>query len=369
MPIIPLVPLAGGAQPLSAPGNVVLPAPGQHPALTHPSLATDPASAQRPAAPGQGPGALPPPARVTTKKTTTQMVTHQMSGPGPWPMHMLLPHGPNGELVPMRLVAVGLAPHSAPRVPAKSGALLAPPSAADLKKGKGCKAFIRPGEDPDVGDCFLEEYENGYNEERSKKTFFGGDNSSSKQEKEGARNSKRYKNESKLVHNPKVKHTWTRGPGGKHRLVRTEVGPLFTALEQDPPRGAQRGAGAAAAADGKTRHQVTLVRLPPGATAVTTVLQGQKGPRDEQDVSLDEDDDKLLQHTDDLDNQQREEEDGLVEVFKHPPRRGRPPITAPLVAVSPAKPMWVQEYHPVRVKQVGCSDARCREMDSLFVAH
>ncbi|KAK3911710.1 Protein PRRC2C [Frankliniella fusca] len=386
MPIIPLAPIPGGGQQLAATpgqGTVVLPSAGAHPALSHPAV---PALSPGGLAPGGAPAAPaadPAPARVTTKQTQTSLVTHQMSGPGPWPMHMLLPHGPKGELVPMRLVAVA---HAAPAGPGPgpaqghprhagklSAALIAPPSAADLKKGKGCKAFIRPGEDPEVGDCFLEEYENGYNEEHSKKKFFGGGNSKSKTERGGERNSKRYKNESKYTHNPKVKHQWVRTPDGVHHLVRTEVGPLFTPHQQPqeqpttPAKKGQRGGGGGGGGRGgrqrqrgsKQPNKVTVVRLPPGATAVTTVLRGQQqAPQDDAEAdadpaALEEDDDKALQADEDveqaLDAGVREEDDTLVEVFKS---ARSAPIRAPLVAVSPAKPMWVQEYHPVRIKQV-----------------
>ncbi|KAJ1522066.1 hypothetical protein ONE63_002381 [Megalurothrips usitatus] len=366
MPIIPLQPIPGGGQQLAAgPGTVLMPNLGPLP--TGAPGSPGPAN---PAAADPAPGPAPAPPRVTTKKTQTSLVTHQMSGPGPWPLHMLVPQGPKGELVPMRLVAVAHTAHARPVPGVKmSAALMAPPSAADLKKGKGCRAFIKPGEDPEVGDCFLEEYENGYNEEHSKKKFFGGGQTDSKREKQGARNSKRYKNESKYVRHPKgskAKKQWLNTPDGAHHLVQAEVGPLFTAAPQKQPRPQRQRQRQreSSPAGPKAPNKVTVVRLPPGATAVTTVLRGHPAELAEQvddDLhdAIDEDDDKALQQDEELDQsldpKHREEDDGLVEVFKNS-ARGAARLTAPLVAVSPAKPMWVQEYHPVRIKQMQDDD-------------
>lgn len=337
-----------------------------------------------------GPMGLPMgPSGPTVVPTKTKMVAHQMTGPGlgsslgSLPTHMFVPGpGPEGSpLLSMRLVAVAHA-HPSGKM---SAALLASPTQADLKKGKGCRAFVKGSSDDEQGegDCFLEEYENGYNEEQSKKTFFGGDQSNSKHEKDGARSSKRYKNESKFVHHPQVKHQWVRTPDGLHQvhLVRTEVGPLYPAPQRPAPQRAQSGSrGAARPGQGpssgkqmgllmssprgsnpppkevNTEGQVTVIRLPPGTATVVMRPAKDEAAADDQDDE--EESENVVQEDEDLDPQREEDaaplqgqaprttEDGLVEVFKHSAR------SAPLVADSPTKPVWVQEYSPLQFKQV-----------------
>ena len=110
----------------------------------------------------------------------------------------------------------------------------------------------------------------------------------------------------------------------------------------------------------KDDAQVTVIRLPPGTA--TVVMRPGKGQESADDQDEDEESENVLQEDEELEPQREEDagagavsdagavpratEDGLVEVFKHSAR------SAPLVAISPAKPVWLQEYSPLEFKQV-----------------